>query len=83
MVMPAIVEVWQVGAHFKALVNGVLMAPSDLRCLFLRPKRDLLNNVFRECYVESIAFKSDHDYSNLKENSFHLCISYKDTYCCQ
>ena len=29
----AIVEVWQVGAHFKALVNGVLMAPSDLRCL--------------------------------------------------
>ena len=43
--MPAIVEVWQVGAHFKALVNGVLMAPSDLRCLFLRPKRDLQNTV--------------------------------------
>ena len=45
MIMPAIVEVWQVGAHFKALINGVLMAPSVLRCLFFRPIRDLLNNV--------------------------------------
>ena len=30
----AIVEVWQVGAHFKALVKEVLVAPSILRCLF-------------------------------------------------
>ena len=44
--MPAIVEVWQVGAHFKALVKGVLVAPSILRCLFfLHPKRGLENNV--------------------------------------
>ena len=41
----AIVEIWQVGAHFTALLNGVLVASSILCCLFLRPKRGLENNV--------------------------------------
>ena len=41
----AIVQVGRVGAHFKALYKAILMAPLDLRCLFLRPKRALVNNV--------------------------------------
>ena len=30
----AIVEVWQVGAHFKALSNVIFVVPSIFRCLF-------------------------------------------------
>ena len=32
--LEATVQVCQVGAHFKALGKGVLVAPSDLRCIF-------------------------------------------------
>ena len=30
----AIVEVWQVGAHFKALFKVILVVPLIFRCLF-------------------------------------------------
>ena len=43
--LEATAQVCQVGAHFKALGKGVLMAPLDLRCIFLRPKRTLRNVV--------------------------------------
>ena len=33
--LEATVQVCQVGAHFKALGKGVLVAPSDLRCIFV------------------------------------------------
>ena len=42
----AIVQVGRVGAHFKALCKPIIVAPLDLRCLFLRPKQALLNNVY-------------------------------------
>ena len=43
--LKAVDQVYQVGAHFKALGKGVLVAPSDLRCIFLRPKRSPENDV--------------------------------------
>ena len=38
-------QVYQVGAHFKALGKGESMEPSVLRCIFLRTKPALVSNV--------------------------------------
>ena len=43
--LEATAQVCQVRAHFKALGKGVLVAPLDLRCIFLRPKRGPKNDV--------------------------------------
>ena len=38
-----VVQVWQVGAHFKALVKLESLVPLDLPCIFLCPKQGLLH----------------------------------------
>ena len=45
VVLDVVVQIWQVGAHFKALVKLESMVPLVLPCIFLRPKRGLLNIV--------------------------------------
>ena len=40
-----VVQVWQVGAHFKALVKLESLVPLVLPCIFLRSKRGLLHIV--------------------------------------
>ena len=50
-------QVYQVGAHFKALEKAVLVAPSDLRCIFVtsqtRPRErcDIRCHVMNICQV--------------------------------
>ena len=41
VVLDVVVQVWQVGAHFKALVKLESLLPLVLPCIFLRPKRGL------------------------------------------
>ena len=43
-----VVQVWRVGAHFKALVKLESVMPLDLPCIFLRPKRGLRHIVWRD-----------------------------------
>ena len=43
-----VVQVWRVGAHFKALVKLESLVPLVLPCIFLRPKRGLLHIVMRD-----------------------------------
>ena len=43
-------QVYQVGAHFKALGKGESVEPSVLRCIFLRTKPALVSNVFIKNY---------------------------------
>ena len=38
VVLDVVVQVWQVGAHFKALIKLDRMAPLVLPRIFLRPK---------------------------------------------
>ena len=45
VVLDVVVQVWQVGAHFEALDNLESFLPLVLPCIFLRPKRGLLNIV--------------------------------------
>ena len=45
VVLDVVVQVWQVGAHFKALVKLESVVPLVLPCIFLRPKRRLLHIV--------------------------------------
>ena len=40
-----VVQLWRVGAHFKALVKLVSVVPLVFPCIFFRPKRGLLNIV--------------------------------------
>ena len=45
VVLDVVVQIWQVGAHFKALIKLESVVPLVLPCIFLRPKRGLLNFV--------------------------------------
>ena len=47
VVLDVVVQVWQVGAHFKALVKLESLVPLVLPCIFLRPKRGLRHIVVR------------------------------------
>ena len=46
VVLDVVVQVWQVGAHFKALVKLESVVPLVLPCIFLRPRRGLLHIVY-------------------------------------
>ena len=52
-------QVYQVGAHFKALGKGVLVAPSDLRCIFPPSKFGINPITGSKVMVQKLTFSQE------------------------